>query len=40
MTKEDVGLVLVFVFGGAALVLWLTWFWSISLEMVALLGGD
>ncbi len=31
---------LVFVFGLAALIFWLVWFWSISLERLALsLGG-
>jgi hypothetical protein len=41
MTKEDVTLALVFVFGGLALILGLVWFWGVGLEMVVLLlGGD
>jgi hypothetical protein len=41
MTKEDVTLASVFVFGGFALIAGLVWFWRVGLEMVPLLlGGD
>jgi hypothetical protein len=40
VTKEDITLALVFVFGGAALILWLTWLWGFFLESVAMLLGD
>jgi hypothetical protein len=40
MTKEDVTLGLVFVFGGFTLIVGLVWFWGVSLELLALLLGD